>query len=81
MDGADVLRTVKRPQRAHCYEYADSSADDHGGWLYLPRGAGWTTPHDCGVLPFGVVAQRRLAEAGQFQVIDGSSNELDRDGG
>lgn len=50
-----TLRKIKRPQGVHTFEVMSSSEDAFGHWLYLPTGAGWTAPHDHGVLPFDVL--------------------------
>ena len=50
-----VLHKIKRPGGVHAYEFASDEEDAFGHWLHLPRGAGWTAPHDRGVLPFDVL--------------------------
>jgi hypothetical protein len=53
---AGVLTKLKRPHGTQAWEYVASDTDGFGQWLYLPRGAAWTAPHDRGVLPFDVLA-------------------------
>jgi len=50
------LHKVKRPGGVFSFDVEEVAADEHGTWLFAPRGSSWVAPHDRGVVPVHALA-------------------------